>query len=77
MGTVEAEDSDTADEITGYALNGGADQALFSIVSVGRADLPGGAQSPQDANTDNAYLVVVQATRARATGSRRGPRPSR
>ena len=30
-GTVEASDSDTGDNITGYALTGGADQTFFSI----------------------------------------------
>ena len=64
MGTVEAEDSDTTDEITGYALSGGADQALFSINNSGVLTFQAAPnyEDPQDANTDNAYVVVVQAT---------------
>ena len=31
-GTVLATDGDTGDDITGYAITGGADQAFFSIV---------------------------------------------
>ena len=68
--TVEAQDSDTTDDITGYALNGGADQALFSINNSGVLtfnDAPN-YEDPQDANTDNAYVVVVQATSG--TGAR-------
>ena len=64
VGTVEAEDSDTADDITGYALSGGADQALFSINNSGVLTFltAPNYEDPQDANTDNAYVVVVQAT---------------
>ena len=64
MGTVEAEDSDTTDDITGYALSGGADQALFSINNSGVLTFQAAPnyEDPQDANTDNAYVVVVQAT---------------
>ena len=65
VGTVEAEDSDTADAVTGYTLNGGADQALFSIGSTSGAltfQAAPNYEDPQDANTDNAYVVVVQAT---------------
>ena len=69
VGTVEAEDSDTADEITGYALNGGADQALFAINSgVLTFQAAPNYEDPQDANTDNAYEVVVRATSG--TGAR-------
>ena len=65
VGTVAASDGDTGDDITGYALSGGADQALFAI------DGTNGAltfltapdyEAPQDADTDNAYVVEVQAT---------------
>ena len=65
VGTVAASDDDTGDDITGYALSGGADQALFAI------DGTTGAltfltapdyEDPQDADTDNAYVVEVQAT---------------
>ena len=65
VGTVAASDDDMDDDITGYALSGGADQALFAI------DGTTGAltfltapdyEDPQDEGTDNAYLVEVQAT---------------
>ena len=65
VGTVAASDDDMDDAITGYALSGGADQALFAI------DGTTGAltfltapdyEDPQDEGTDNAYLVEVQAT---------------
>ena len=64
VGTVEASDSDTTDDITGYALSGGADQALFSINNSGVLTFQAAPnyEDPQDANTDNAYVVVVQAT---------------
>ena len=69
VGTVEAEDSDTTDDITGYALNGGADQALFSITSgVLTFQAAPNYEDPKDANTDNAYVVVVRATSG--TGAR-------
>ena len=71
VGTVAASDSDTGDDLTGYALSGGADQALFAI------DGTTGAltfltapdyEAPRDADTDNAYVVEVQATSG--TGNR-------
>ena len=65
VGTVAASDSDTGDAITDYALSGGTDQALFSIGSMSGAltfQAAPNYEDPQDANTDNAYLVVVQAT---------------
>ena len=65
VGTVEASDSDADDEVTDYALSGGADQALFSIGSTSGAltfQTAPNYEDPQDANTDNAYVVVVQAT---------------
>ena len=70
VGMVEADDSDTTDEITGYALNGGADQALFSINNSGVLTFQAvpNYEDPQDANTDNAYVVVVRATSG--TGAR-------
>ena len=65
VGTVAASDSDMGDDITGYTLNGGADQALFAIVSTSGVltflTAPD-YEVPQDADTDNAYLVEVQAT---------------
>ena len=68
--TVEAEDSDTTDDITGYALSGGADQALFAIDDSGALTFQAAPnyEDPKDANTDNAYVVVVRATSG--TGAR-------
>ena len=65
VGTVEASDDDMDDDISDYALSGGADQALFSIGSTSGVltfQAAPNYEDPQDANTDNAYLVVVQAT---------------
>ena len=63
VGTVEASDDD--DDITGYVLSGGADQALFAIDGTSGALVFQTApdyEDPQDTDTDNAYLVEVQAT---------------
>ena len=70
VGTVEAEDSDPTDAVTGYTLNGGADQALFSINNSGVLTFQAAPnyEDPKDADTDNAYLVTVQATSG--TGAR-------
>ena len=65
VGTVAASDSDAGDEVTDYALSGGTDQALFSIGSTSGVltfQAAPNYEDPQDANTDNAYVVVVQAT---------------
>ena len=65
VGTVEASDDDMDDEITGYVLSGGADQTLFSIGSTSGVLTFQAApdyEDPQDADTDNAYEVTVQAT---------------
>ena len=51
--------------MTDYALSGGTDQALFSIGSTSGVltfQAAPNYENPQDANTDNAYVVVVQAT---------------
>ena len=68
--TVEAEDSDTTDDITGYALSGGADQALFAIDDSGALTFQAAPnyEDPKDADPDNAYVVVVRATSG--TGAR-------
>ena len=67
---MEASDDDMDDDITGYELNGGADQALFSINDSGVLTFQAAPnyEDPQDANTDNAYVVVVRATSG--TGAR-------
>ena len=65
VGTVVASDDDASDDITDYEISGGTDQALFSIVSTSGAltfQAAPNYEDPQDANTDNAYVVVVQAT---------------
>ena len=65
VGTVRATDADAGDNITGYAISGGADQALFSIDGSSGALTFQSAPSfetPADANTDNVYEVEVTAT---------------
>ena len=69
-GTVTATDADTDDSITGYAITGGADQALFSIDSgTGALTFKSAPnfEAPADANTDNAYAVEVTATSGTGT----------
>ena len=64
-GTVLATDSDTGDDITGYAITGGADQNLFSIVATSGALTFKSApnyEDAQDQGTNNTYVVEVQAT---------------
>ena len=65
VGTVQASDSDTDDTVTGYAIQGGADRSTFSIVETTGvltfASAPN-FEAPADADTDNAYVVVVRAT---------------
>ena len=72
-GTVTATDADADDSITGYAITGGADQALFSInTNTGAltfATAPN-FEAPADANTDNAYAVEVTATSGTGTRER-------
>ena len=62
--TVEAVDNDTGDDITGYAITGGADQALFEIVaSTGVLTFKAAPnfEDPKDSGTDNTYEVTVEA----------------
>ena len=64
-GTVLATDSDSEDDITGYAITGGADQNLFSIVATSGALTFKSApnyEDAQDQGTNNTYVVEVQAT---------------
>ena len=64
-GTVMASDDDTGDDITGYEITVGADAGFFSIgptTGVLTFDAVPNFEDPQDADTDNAYLVTVQAT---------------
>ena len=63
--TVVATDSDTADSVTGYALTGGADQAQFAIDATSGVLTFGTEpdyEDPTDAEPDNSYVVIVQAT---------------
>ncbi len=68
--TVVAEDSDTDDDITGYAITGGADNSHFSSVSSsGELQFVNDPnfENPQDSGTDNTYEVTVQATSGTGT----------
>ena len=69
-GTVLARDSDTEDNIEGYAITGGADEAFFSIGATDGAltfdDAPN-FEDAKDADTDNEYEVEVQATSGTGT----------
>lgn len=61
VGTVTARDFESADRITGYAITGGEDRALFSITDEGVlsfATVPY-YRDPMDADGDNTYIVVV------------------
>ena len=65
VGTVTAVDSDAEDTVTGYAITGGADQALFSIYrSTGALDFLSAPnfEDAQDQDADNRYEVTVQAS---------------
>ena len=68
--TVRASDSDTEDDVTDYAIAGGADQGQFSIDS-GSGVLTFNAapnfEAPSDTNADGSYLVTVQATSGMGT----------
>ncbi len=64
-GTVLATDSDSDDDVTGYAITGGADQNLFSIGATSGAltfDAAPNFEDAQDSDTGNDYVVEVQAT---------------
>ena len=63
-GTVVAADSDTGDDITGYAITGGADQALFSIGATSGAltfKTAPNFEAPSDTDTNGSYMVTVEA----------------
>ena len=65
VGTVAATDADAGDSITGYAITGGADRALFSVVAgTGALTFKSAPnfEAPADADTDNDYVVEVTAT---------------
>ena len=77
VGTVEASDGDTDDSVTGYAIQGGADASKFTIVaSTGVLSFvsPPNFEDATDADTDNAYVVVVAGDERRGrTGEDGGP----
>ena len=70
-GTVLATDGDTDDDVTGYAITGGADQAFFLIGATSGAltfdDAPN-FEDAEDQGANNTYVVEVQATSG--TGAR-------
>ena len=69
-GTVVAADSDADDSVTGYAITGGADMALFEIgATSGELTFKSAPnfEDPQDSGTDNGYEVTVQATSGTGT----------
>ena len=65
VGTVAAADGDPGDSVTGYALEGGADQSRFTIVeATGELAFTSAPnfEAATDADTNNDYVVVVRAT---------------
>ena len=65
VGTVAASDGDPGDSVTGYAIQGGADAARFTIVEASGVLTFTSApnfEAPADADTNNDYVVVVRAT---------------
>ena len=69
-GTVAAADSDADDEITGYAITGGADQARFEIgATTGELTFKTAPnfEDPDDSDTNNTYVVGVTATSGTGT----------
>ena len=70
-GTVQASDGDSGDSLTGYAIEGGADQSGFSIVAatgVLTFILAPNFEAATDADGGNDYVVVVRASSG--TGAR-------
>ena len=72
VGTVSANDEDSDDSITGYAITGGVDQAQFEITDEGglrfkaapNYEVPADVESadPANAANNNEYIVEVTAT---------------
>ena len=63
--TVVATDSDTGDSVTGYAIQGGADQSKLSIVEASGVltfKVAPDFENPTDAGVDNTYDLIVRAT---------------
>ena len=62
---MRASDGDSGDDVTGYAITGGADQGRFSIGRTSGALTFASApdyEDPDDADADGRYLVTVEAT---------------
>ena len=69
-GTVLATDSDAGDDITGYAITGGADGSAFSIgATTGALTFKAAPdyEEPHDQGSNNTYVVVVTATSGTGT----------
>ena len=69
-GTVLAADSDADDSVTGYAITGGADMALFEIgATSGELTFKSAPnfEDAQDQGTNNTYVVEVTATSGAGT----------
>ena len=66
--TIIAEDPDAGDEITDYTLTGGADQVFFELggtrspIDMLRFRAAPDFETPQDADTNNVYSVILTAT---------------
>ena len=70
VGTVVAADSDADDSVTGYAITGGADMALFEIgATTGVLTFKSAPnyEDPQDSGTDNIHEVTVRGTSGAGT----------
>ena len=61
-----AADSDADDSVTGYAIAGGADMALFEIGATS-GELAFSAPDFEDPDTDNVHEVTVRATSGTGT----------
>ena len=69
-GTVVAADDDSDDEITGYAITGGADEAFFSIGATSGVltfDAAPNYEDAEDQGNNNTYVVEVTATSGTGT----------
>ena len=67
VGTVAATDSDSDDSVTGYAIAGGADMALFEIGATSGELAFKTAPDFEDPDTDNVHEVTVRATSGTGT----------
>ena len=67
VGTVLAADSDADDSVTGYAIAGGADMALFEIGATSGELAFKTAPDFEDPDTDNVHEVTVRATSGTGT----------